>query len=53
MSTISSTAVSLLDIKSRLDPNGLLDRSIDVLNLENQILNDMKWMESKYVVGRG
>ncbi len=51
MSTINSTAVSLLDIKSRLDPNGLLARSIDVLNLENQILNDMKWMEGNLPTG--
>lgn len=45
------TAVTLADIKSRLDPNGLPARIVEVLNKENQIVADTMWMEGNLPTG--
>lgn len=50
MATIGNS-VNLLDIKSRLDPNGLMAKVIEVLALENQIIADMQWMEGNLPTG--
>ncbi|WP_331000475.1 major capsid protein [Pectinatus frisingensis] len=50
MATIG-TAVTLADIKSRLDPNGLPAQIVEVLNKENQIVADTLWMEGNLPTG--
>jgi len=50
MATVG-TAVTLTDIRSRLDPNGLPARIVEVLAKENQIVNDMLWMEGNLPTG--
>jgi hypothetical protein len=45
------TAVTLSDIKSRLDPNGLPARIVEVLNKDNQIVADTMWMEGNLPTG--
>ena len=51
MSTIGNTAVTLMDIKSRLDPNGLPAMIMEVLSKENSCVADELWVEGNLPTG--
>jgi len=51
MAILGTNTVTLSDIKARLDPNGILAKTVEVLNLENQILSDMPWLEGNLPTG--
>lgn len=51
MATITSTTPTLLDLAKRLDPNGKVDRIVEILNQQNEILLDMSWIEGNLTTG--
>ena len=52
MATIGQTALTLSDLKSRLDPQGGLDNIIELLLQDNEgLLQDIPWMEGNLPTG--
>ncbi|QII84178.1 hypothetical protein G3T20_05350 [Bordetella hinzii] len=51
MSTLANTHPTLLDIKSRLDPDGQVAQVIEMLNQQNEILEDAVWLEANEMTG--
>lgn len=52
MATLSVTAPTLVDLASRLDPNGeSIAPIVEMLSLENEILQDMPWIEGNLATG--
>lgn len=51
MATLASTAVTLLDIAQRLDPNGSVAAVAEVLTQDNEVLLDMPWYEGNLPTG--
>jgi len=49
MSILAETHPTLLDVAKRLDPNGKVDKIVEVLNLTNEITDDMVWLEANDV----
>lgn len=45
MSTLAATHPTLLDVAKRTDPNGAIDKIVEILNMTNDILDDMVWIE--------
>jgi len=51
MATYGANVVTLSDIRDRLDPNGMLAKVIEVLNLENFIVEQIPWLEGNLPTG--
>lgn len=51
MSTLAITHPTLLDVAKRLDPNGKIDRIVEMLNQTNEILDDCVWLEGNLITG--
>lgn len=51
MSTLSTGALTMADIRKRLDPNDQVARIIEMLTQRNQILEDMPFMEGNLLTG--
>ena len=46
MGVIGNLAVTLQDVAKRLDANGKIDKIVEILNQQNEILEDMLWIEA-------
>lgn len=51
MATLSTTNPTLLDLAKRTDPNGQISAVAEILNLRNEILDDMTWIEGNLPTG--
>ena len=51
MATISSQVATLADLNSRMDPGGGLADVIDILSQDNEVLDDMLWVEGNLPTG--
>lgn len=51
MAALSTTHPTLLDFKARLDPDDKVARVIEILNQQNEILDDMVWLEGNELTG--
>lgn len=45
MATLSTTALTLADLMKRLDPDGKVDKIVEILNATNEMLDDIPWIE--------
>jgi hypothetical protein len=45
------TSVTLQDIARRLDPNGKVDKIVEVINKTNEVLDDIHWEEGSLTTG--
>jgi hypothetical protein len=46
MTTTGSNVLTLADWAKRLDPNGRVDRIVEILNATNEVLDDMQWVQA-------
>jgi hypothetical protein len=51
MATLGTNVLTLADIKSRQDPNGMMAKIVEVLNQENGIIDDIPWLEGNLPMG--
>lgn len=51
MSLLAVTHPTLLDVTKRLDPNGKIDTIAEMLNQNNEMLDDMVWIEGNLPTG--
>lgn len=51
MSTLAVTNPTLLDLAKRLDPNNGIADIVEILNMTNEILDDMTWVEGNLLTG--
>lgn len=51
MATLSVVNPTLADIAKRLDPQGRIDKIAELLNLTNEMLDDMVWVEGNLPTG--
>ena len=51
MATLAATHPTLLDVTKRLDPNGKIDSIVEMLSLNNEMLDDMVWVEGNLPTG--
>ena len=51
MSTIGNSVLTLADWAKRLDPNGKVDKTVELLSQTNEILEDMLWKEGNLPTG--
>jgi len=51
MATLTATHPTLLDFKSRLDPNDKVMQVIELLNQQNEVLQDIPWKEGNLLTG--
>lgn len=51
MATLSVKYPTLLDVAKRTDPDGKIDRIVELLTTQNQVLEDMVWMEGNLPTG--
>lgn len=51
MSVLSALNPTLLDVTKRLDPNGNIDTVAEILAEQNEILQDMTWIEGNLPTG--
>lgn len=51
MATLSTTALTLADHAKRIDPDGKIAKIVELLNDQNEILSDMKWVEGNLPTG--
>ena len=51
MSTLSSNNPTLLDVAKRLDPNGNIDKIVELLNQQNEIIEDATFIEGNLQTG--
>lgn len=51
MATLSTTHPTLLDVAKRLDPNGNIDKIVEILTQTNPILEDCVFLEANEVTG--
>jgi hypothetical protein len=49
--SIIGTAVTLQDVARRVDPNGKVDKIVEILAETNEILQDMRWVEGNLPTG--
>ena len=45
MALLSANALTLVDFAKRLDPDGKTSAIAELLNQNNELLNDMLWVE--------
>lgn len=51
MATLATTNPTLADVAKRLDPNGQVAAVVEILNQDNEILQDMTWIEGNLPTG--
>jgi len=51
MATLSITNPTLMDVAKRLDPNGKIDKIVEILSTTNEILTDATWIEGNLIDG--
>lgn len=51
MATLATTNPTLLDLAKRQDPDGTIADIVEILNLQNEILDDMTWVEGNLPTG--
>jgi hypothetical protein len=51
MTALSVTHPTLLDVAKRLDPDGDIDRIVEILNLTNEIIDDAVFVEANQMTG--
>jgi hypothetical protein len=51
MATLSATNPTLLDVSKRLDPNGKIDSIVELLAAQNEVLQDMSFVEGNLPTG--
>jgi hypothetical protein len=51
MSALSALNPTLLDVAKRLDPNGNIDKIVELLNLTNEIIDDATFLEGNLPTG--
>jgi hypothetical protein len=51
MATLSATHPTLLDVAKQLDPNGKIDKLVEILNMTNEIIDDAVFIEANGVTG--
>ena len=51
MSTLSATHPTLLDVAKQLDPNGKIDKLVEILNMTNEVIDDAVFIEANGVTG--
>lgn len=51
MATLTATNPTLMDVARRLDPNGKVDKIVEMLNQTNEILTDMTFVEGNLPTG--
>ena len=51
MATIGNTVLTLTDWAKRLDPNGAVASTVELLAQTNEVLQDMLWMEGNLPTG--
>lgn len=51
MSTLAVTALTLIDLAKRMDPNDKIARIIELLAQKNEILQEMTWKEGNLITG--
>lgn len=51
MSTIGTYAHTLSDMRKQLNPDGSIDRVMEVLNQSNPMMEDIPWMEGNLPIG--
>jgi hypothetical protein len=51
MSTLNASNPTLLDVAKRLDPQGKVDTIVEILNMTNEVLDDMTFIEGNLPTG--
>jgi hypothetical protein len=51
MSVLGVTHPTLLDVSRRLDPDGKVDKIVEILNMTNEVLDDAVWLEGNLPTG--
>jgi hypothetical protein len=51
MATLGTNVLTLADWAKRLDPNGKVEKTVEILSQTNQILDDMLWKEGNLPTG--
>ena len=51
MATLSQNALTLADYAKRVDPNGKVDKIVELLGQTNEVLDDMRFMEGNLPTG--
>lgn len=51
MAALSTIHPTLLDVSKRLDPNGKIDKIVEILTQTNEVLEDMVWVEGNLPTG--
>lgn len=51
MAVLATTNPTLADLAKRLDPDGSIAAIVEILNLQNEILADMPWLEGNLPTG--
>lgn len=51
MATLGTSVLTLSDWAKRLDPNGKVDKTVELLSQSNEILTDMMWKEGNLPTG--
>lgn len=51
MTTLVATHPTLLDVSKRLDPDGKVARVVEILSQQNEIFDDMVWIEANQTTG--
>lgn len=51
MAVLGQTALTLMDWARRLDPNGKVDKVVEILSVQNEMLEDMLWLEGNLPTG--
>ena len=51
MTTLSATHPTLLDVAKQLDPNGKIDKLVEILHMTNEVIDDAVFIEANGVTG--
>lgn len=51
MAVLATTHPTLMDVAKRLDANGDIDKLVEILNMQNEILEDMTFLEANEYTG--
>jgi len=51
MATLTATHPTLLDVAKRLEPDGSVARVVELLSQQNEIMDDMVWLEANQMTG--
>lgn len=51
MAVLATTHPTLLDVAKRMDPDGDIDKLVEILNMQNEIIEDMTYIEANEFTG--